>query len=95
MAPTGFDVTMKFQAIDIQSGEVLHESDYHHTNIQPPIHSIDDPAELHIHIECLARLRCLYSLRTLIREENNEFSAPLKGKNFTIRTTEISYTRKE
>ncbi len=85
-----YRVVMDFRVMDHLTDEVLMHL-RRNCEVQPPPHCCDDVIVLEMHLELLAKLKMLISLRKDVDEKNHAYQ-PIFDHQFTVRGKLMTYS---
>lgn len=82
---TGFEVTMHLWIEEAATGYTLHNPQIKRYLVQPPVWCHDDPIELEMHLDHLAKLRFLYEVRRTCQQPNSQYANLIGRKDYMVR----------
>jgi hypothetical protein len=90
----GYHVTMNFRVMDRTVDTLLLPTFKKTYVVQPPAYSVSDKPLLEMHLELMAKHKCLVDLRKRLQNGDAEVGA-LLHQDFTVRGSIVMYTNPE
>lgn len=84
-AVNGFKVTMHLWVEEANTGRTLLTPQAKSYQIQPPTWCHDDPIELEMHLDHLAKLQFLYEIRRTCRVPGSQYASLIGRQDYMVR----------